>query len=98
MHLMSSAVVQELAADRLNDMITEATDARRARQARRTRKLRTPAQQRLAVPPPTRTDSERVPVTTTVDTDAALARTGASETGHEDRERVLVESGHTRKS
>ncbi len=78
---MHPVMLQQLAAERVREMIADADDARRARQARRGRRSRTPAHMARPDLPPTHAELQPASPNTAVAALPAACRSGRSADG-----------------
>ncbi|WP_300609994.1 hypothetical protein [Trebonia sp.] len=78
---MHPVMLQQLAAERVREMIADADDARRARQARRGRRSRTPAHMTRPDLPPTHAELQPASPNTAVAALPAARRSGRSADG-----------------
>ncbi len=93
---MHPLILQQLAADRINDMLAKADNRRQARQARRTRPSRPSRQRTRHSLPRTQAEPPRTAATTAVATNQAPGRPGLPADGDQGRELALAERRHTR--
>ena len=75
---MHPVVLQQLAAERVREMIADADDARRVRQARRGRRSRTPAHMTRPYPPPIHAELQPASPDTAIAALPAACRSGPS--------------------
>ena len=93
---MHPLIMQQLAADRINDMIAKADNRRQARQARRARPSRPSRQRTRQSLPCTQAEPPRTAATTAVAAIPAPGRLGLPAGGDQGRELAPAEHGHTR--
>ncbi len=93
---MHPLILQQLAADHINEMIAKADDRRRARQARRARPSRTSGQRTQHGLPRTQAEPPRASASTAIAAVPAPDRPGLPAGGDQGRELAIAERGHTR--
>ncbi|MGO9506243.1 MAG: hypothetical protein ACLPXZ_02475 [Mycobacterium sp.] len=93
---MHPLILQQLAADRINDMIAKADNRRQAREARRARQSRPSRQRTRHSLPRTQAEPPRTAATTAVAAIPAPGRSCLPAGGGQGSELALAERGHTR--
>ena len=93
---MHPLILQQPAADRVNDMIAKADNRRQARQMRRARPSRPSRQRTRHSLPRTQAEPPRTAGTTTADAIPGPGRPGLPAGDDQGRELALAERGHTR--
>ena len=93
---MHPLILQQLAADRINDMLAKAGNRRQTCQARRARPSRPSKQKTRPSLPRTQAEPPRTAATTAVAAIPAPGRPGLPAGADQGRELALAERGHTR--